>query len=45
MRKHPINMQDQISINKKEILSNKKDMARIEKKIDDKHKMELQSNS
>ncbi|GHH97430.1 FbpB family small basic protein [Neobacillus kokaensis] len=42
MRKQHVNMQILINNNKKEILSNKKELARIEKKIDEKHNKELQ---
>lgn len=37
MRKRPLDLQYQININKREILSNKMDLERIEKRIDDRH--------
>lgn len=37
MRKQVLNMQTLISKNKEEILSNKQEITRIEKQIDDKH--------
>lgn len=37
MRKQVLNMQTLINQNKEEILSNKKEIKRIEKQIDDKH--------
>lgn len=44
MRKHFINMQTLIRNNKQEILTNKKEIARIERRIDDKHNKQLQKN-
>ena len=41
MRRHIITMEALINDNKKEILSNKKELARIEKRIDDKHYKQL----
>lgn len=41
MRKPIMTMQALINNNKKEILSNKKEMAKIEKRIDDKHYKQL----
>ncbi|WP_161949649.1 FbpB family small basic protein [Bacillus dakarensis] len=43
MRKQLLNMRALISANKKEILGNKKEIARIEKQIDDKHVRKLQA--
>ncbi|MCQ6279287.1 FbpB family small basic protein [Bacillus sp. EB600] len=37
MRKQVLNMQTLINKNKEEILSNEKEIKRIEKQIDDKH--------
>jgi hypothetical protein len=45
MRKQFIRMQTLISNNKEEILTNKKEIARIERLIDDKHNKQLQTNS
>lgn len=42
MRKQLVNMQILINNNKSEILSNKKEIARIEKRIDEKHNKRLQ---
>ncbi|WP_328043963.1 FbpB family small basic protein [Neobacillus mesonae] len=42
LRKQHVNMQILINNNKREILSNEKEMARIERKIDEKHNKNLQ---
>jgi Na+/phosphate symporter len=44
MRKQILNMAILINNNKKEILSNKKEIARIEKQIEEKHIKRLQTN-
>ncbi|MCQ6275592.1 FbpB family small basic protein [Bacillus sp. V3B] len=44
MRKQKLNMQTLINNNKKEILSNKEEIARIEKQIDEKYNKQLQAN-
>ncbi|MCM3567378.1 FbpB family small basic protein [Neobacillus mesonae] len=44
MRRPIVNMQMLINNNKKEILSDKKEIARIEKEIEDKHNKRLQLN-
>jgi hypothetical protein len=43
MRKHTLNLQTLIKNNKKEILSDEKEIARIEKKIDEKYNKQLQT--
>lgn len=44
MRKQFISMQTLIRNNKQEILTNKKEIARIERMIDDKHNKQLLAN-
>lgn len=44
MRKQTLNMQTLINNNRKEILSNKEELARIEKRIDENHNKLLQTN-
>jgi hypothetical protein len=43
MRKPLLNMKILISDNKKDILANKKEMARIEKQIDERHMKQLKA--
>ncbi|MEQ2525453.1 FbpB family small basic protein [Robertmurraya yapensis] len=45
MRKQFIRMQTLISNNKQEILTDKKEVARIERLIEDKHNKRLQTNN
>ena len=44
MRKQKLDMQTLINMNKQEILSNKEEIARIEKQIDEKHEKQLQKS-
>jgi conjugal transfer/entry exclusion protein len=44
MRKPLLNMQTLIRNNKQEILTNRKELARIEKQIEEKHIKQLESN-
>jgi hypothetical protein len=44
MRKQILNMQTLIRNNKQEILTNRKEMARIEKLIDEKHLKQLENS-
>jgi hypothetical protein len=44
MRKQTLNMQTLINNNKKEILSNKEELARIEERIHENHRKLLQTN-
>ncbi|WP_318502366.1 FbpB family small basic protein [Bacillus sp. T3] len=42
MRKQHLNMQTLINNNKRDIISNKEEIARIERQIDEKHMSQLQ---
>lgn len=44
MRKQKLNMQSLINRNRKEILSNKEEMERIEKQLDEKFNKKLQKS-
>lgn len=44
MRKQIVSLQTLIRENRKEILSNKEEIARIEKQIDEKHVKQMQTN-
>ncbi|SEN63687.1 Fur-regulated basic protein B [Mesobacillus persicus] len=44
MRKQTLSMQTLINNNKKEILFNEKELARIEKRIDEKHVKQLENS-
>jgi Fur-regulated basic protein B len=45
MRKQKLNMQNLINANRKEILSNKAEMERIEKQLDERFNKQLQKSS
>jgi hypothetical protein len=45
MRKQKVSMQNLINMNRKEILSSKTEMDRIEKQIDEKFNKQLQKSS